>query len=40
MAESHLWYISSGSGFNLLTEAPVLMTIRDGTISIILELRF
>lgn len=38
MAESHLWCISSGSGFNFLTETPILMAVKDHAISIILQL--
>lgn len=40
VAESPLCCISSGSGFNLLTETPILMSVRDHVISIILQLNF
>lgn len=40
MAESHLWCISSGSGFKSLKETPILVTLRDGTTSAILQLNF
>lgn len=39
-AESQLWCISSGSGFNLLIETPILMAVRDHAINIILQLEF
>lgn len=40
MAESHLQRISSGNGFKSLTETPILVVLRDGTTSVILQLIF